>query len=199
VSAIAPIEAVPWQQLEGETVQAYHGFMHFRDLPGGKEKTFTDAYREHMHVCRGRSAEGAAKVILPGTWQRWVDKFRWRERAATYAGEIEEAKLDGLKSEATEVGRRHAQMAASALEALHQPVLAIGRVMAKDPESLAALCEAAEVDPKALLGLVQIARESAASMPALAKMEREALGVDETREERHIVDIHVKYDDEFSL
>ena len=73
-------ELAPWEKMPGERSEAFHAFTHYRDLPSWN-RSVRKAYQQHMHDCRGVDSTGKAS---PGTWNTWVRKFNWVERATKH-------------------------------------------------------------------------------------------------------------------
>lgn len=184
----------PWEQLPKESLQAYHAFTHYRDLPIA-DRSITHAHQEHARACQKRTGS----VPMNGRWKRWSMDHRWVERTSDYARHLDQAKTGAELAEVVEVGRRHAEVAMAALDALYQPVLTVAKVLQSNPEVLEQLARDAGEDPAAFIKLLDITRNVAAVMPTVAKMEREARGLEEGDRQEHVVRVVLELDEEFRL
>lgn len=63
--------ANPWERQPDESEKAYAAFLCYRDL--GTDRNVTDAYRQSQRKPDAKQADG--------TWNKWVKKHRWRDRA----------------------------------------------------------------------------------------------------------------------
>lgn len=170
----------PWAQLAGESTPAFHAFTHFRSL--GEARSQEAAYRQHAAECLKKQIARRARAV-PGTWGAWSVKHGWVERAIAWDRELDGSKLEGVRAEVIAMGRRQALLAAENQEALAMPARALLRALKSHPGVVDSLVGMSE-SPAFLLGLLEFVKQAATAIPALAKMEREALGVQDILEER---------------
>src|SRR5262249_49257410 len=67
-----------WDRLEGEPPHAYACFRTYLQL--GPNRTAVDAARAML----GEGVNGGKRVRIPGSWQRNLARFRWKERALAW-------------------------------------------------------------------------------------------------------------------
>lgn len=188
--SVVPDGIEPWDKRPEETDAAFHGFGHYRDL--GTERSIVKAVEEHRG-CNG----GKGRASLQ-TWEQWSSKHGWPERVSAWDRKLDKAKQQGLEAEAIEVGRRHARMAAAALEVLSAPGLALAEVMSEE-DLVETVRTVAKSSPSGFLAALDLVKTMAKEMPNVAKMEREALGLGDEEQQQTTVKVVVKLDDEFRL
>lgn len=89
-----------WEQQPEETKAAYLAFRQYLQL--GTERTIVAAYRAHRRKPNAKQATG--------TWNLWVDRWKWQRRAVAYDREQErieeQARLKAADAEAKLWARR---------------------------------------------------------------------------------------------
>ena len=181
-----------YEQMPEESTEAFHAFAHYRDM--GSERSIDNAYFEHQDRCLGQQKRSKRAT---GRWTGWSEKHGWSERALAYDHELDKTKLSAFRQEAIEMGRRQAQLASSALDVLAGPALAFAKHLNDNPELLEQVSK--DAHPMAMADYVSTV---AAAMGTLAKMEREARGVNgEGGQEEASATVRVvfKMDEEFRL
>jgi len=77
-----------WERQPGESAQAFGGFECYRRLPPG-ERSLQRAWEDHCNrpgQARERRGKGASGPH--GHWTRWMSRWRWKERALAWDGEV---------------------------------------------------------------------------------------------------------------
>ncbi len=76
----------PWDRQPGETPRAFHGFVHYRDLPAWS-RSIDAAYHEHQQQCEGKERDKSKRnPRAPTRWEQWSVNNGWVERVAHYDG-----------------------------------------------------------------------------------------------------------------
>jgi hypothetical protein len=169
-----------FEQLPGESAQAYKAFTIYRNLPSGKRSLAAVSHR--IAVGRRKSGfviirEGESPARAPkgrrkktGRVGLWSRKFRWQERAAAWDQMIDLRLREKQVAEIEKMAERHARQSQLAIEALMQPALAFARAL-QDPKRAAIL----ETAP--LPELFKMSVQAASALPKLQKAERLSRGV----------------------
>lgn len=189
---LALVRENPWDRMDSETSMAFHGFTHYRDL--GTERSIARAMQDHRDNC----PEGKAREA---TWEEWSSRFEWVDRSVAWDRHLDGVQQKAFEGSFAEIGERHAAQAAAALEVLSRPAMELAKVL-DESHVLANLSELAKTDATAFLAVVDLVKTLSASLPALAKMEREARGMGTGTEGTtgpETVRVVVKLDDGFRL
>lgn len=142
----------PWERQDDEPETAWHCFTAYRDDPGRP--------RSQARVV---SQTGHGRAIV----QRWSSVHRWRERVAAWDSEQDRVTREAEVAERQKAGKRHAQIAMTALDVAIRPSLTLLRRLNEDPTAL---------DSMSLAALYDLAVKSAKLIPSLVAVERLARG-----------------------
>ncbi len=74
----------PWDRRDAESSRAFKCFAIFRDA--GADRSVIRAYRQETGKKQARN--------VPGSWNAWVLKFEWQERAVAYDNHLAEIELE---------------------------------------------------------------------------------------------------------
>lgn len=159
------VEARSGDAVEGETDAAFHGFVHYRDL--GAYRSVQKACNDHRDKCLG--GKGSAAVAK---WEGWSRRNDWGARALAWDNRLDIVKRDAMEEEVADVGRRQAHLAMEAMSALAAPALAAAQLLREDPSVVE------ELKSTGVVALLAFVEHTAKLLPALAKMEREARGLE---------------------
>lgn len=85
----------PWEQQPGESSEAYAAFRAYRDL--GPDRSILKAYAQLRPKAGSRKAPAPANA--PGSWKRWAQQWRWKERVEAYDRRMESVE-QGAREEA---------------------------------------------------------------------------------------------------
>jgi hypothetical protein len=165
VADLVLVEARSGDAVEGETDAAFHGFVHYRDL--GPDRSIDKATAEHRLKCTGSTGRSRA-----AQWLEWSSRNDWPARALAWDNRLDIVKRDAMEEEVADVGRRQAHLAMEAMTALAAPALAAAQLLREDPSVVE------ELKSTGVVALLAFVEHTAKLLPALAKMEREARGLE---------------------
>lgn len=186
LSVIPPAEyRQPWDRQEGESEYLYSQFLYYRDLGPGRTVAATHKHfnGETKKVKSGKSAGSKQQGISYATSK----KFNWKARALSWDND-QERQYQLARSEAIrDMVARHEEQVVEAIDALMVPVKALNEAM-QDEDFVHSL---SKTDAKKL---VQMANQSARTIPSLMSAERLARGmpteiVGGTIDHNHVVTI----------
>jgi hypothetical protein len=161
-------ERQAWDRQPLEPSRAYHAFCHVRDLGDAKRSIFAawlahKTHCEHVAVAPGRRR-------APARWEEWSTAWGWQDRSSAFDSDVRSQKDVALKAEQIETCKRHARAAQGAFTILTVPIRALLDRL-QHPEFMAELAK------MSALGLLREALKAIDGLPAVAAMEREALGI----------------------
>jgi hypothetical protein len=160
----------PWEMQRGESDNAFHAFVTYRDLGGT------------------RSLEEAARALGKHKKQleKWSIRWQWVNRCAAWDAYLDGVRRDeaalAAREEVRRMYERHGAQTQAAIQALMIPVMALLRRM-REPETAAVFADMREAD---VLSLLSLARSSASLLPNLMAAERLVRGEPATIEEHRI-------------
>ena len=164
-----------WDRQKGETQEAFHAFVHYRDL-GPTHRSIAAALASHEDGCTTGRQRGKSGAPL-SRWEAWSSKHRWVERARLFDDEMDGRRQEAYAANVISMAERHATLAERHMELLAAPAIAAVAALKANPDAIQHLAAEAAVDPRALMSLLRFVEETTKVMPGLAKMEREARGV----------------------
>jgi hypothetical protein len=80
----------PWEQRDGESVQAYLAFVTYRDLR---------AERSIDHAYRAVTGQRTSNKRASGRFTEWSQKFHWKDRAEAYDSYLERKVRDKMEEQ----------------------------------------------------------------------------------------------------
>ena len=106
-----------WERQPGESSRAYAAFCIYRDL--GPARSLDKAL-----------AQANKKPSNRRHWARWMERYRWLERAQAYDDYIERIKREEQEKEILDMAQRHARLAVAFQQKIAE------RLMDLDPKEL---------------------------------------------------------------
>src|SRR5215510_2472769 len=104
-ASVMPYES--WEQLKGETPQAFSAFCAFRDC--GAERTIRKAVDSF-------EKDEVRRAKRYNVFRNWSNQHRWRERAADYDRHIETLKQTELRKTIEAQGEKHREVTGKMLD-----------------------------------------------------------------------------------
>jgi predicted nucleic acid-binding protein len=159
-----------WERRKGEPPQAFHAFVHYRDL--GLERSLDKAWRVHQGICRKALAGSkAATSEAPGSWGRWCRQYGWRSRCEAFDEHMDRQAAKAYEAKILKRREEHAEQLALVRSALVLPAATVAELLAKrDPQFLTQLRTMSAED------LLHILAKSSSALPSIVTAERLVLG-----------------------
>jgi hypothetical protein len=158
-------DRAPWAQQPGEGPKAFAAFVTYRDLPPN-QRSLDAAWRE-AHPAQSTPRRRSK------TWAEWSRQFGWVDRAASWDTEIDRQKRERFLKAQLDATERHQRAAQALLTLSTLPARTLLNRL-QDPNFQQ------ELDKLSGLALMRENWRAAAVVPAIANMERLALGLSTT-------------------